>query len=131
MLSAVSCLVFGATGLGAGFISLAVWVPIVAGFFVHASAPSRFHRNLGLMLPVTLICCLLLCGANLIVDATLEGTTLHDTFVRGFGLFAGAFLVGGAYGLLVTIVYAMFLMRRHELSADIRPLNGNDLNERF
>lgn len=131
ILSALSCLVMMMFGVEAGFVSLSLWLPVVGGGLIHAAAPSRFYRNVGLMLPVTLLCCLFSCGVYLLAQWKLELSDPQDLFVRGFELFPFAFVLGGGYGLVVTIGYCLILMRRHQLSHDLRPLNGNDLAERF
>lgn len=130
-LSALSFLAMRTLGVEAGFVSLLLWMPTTAAVLIHASAPSRFHRNMALMLPVTLLCCLFLCGAYLVVQWKLESQDPQELFVRGFELFPLAFVLGGAYGLIVIVHYCFFLMRRHQLSNELRPLNGNDLAERF
>ena len=103
------------------------WLPIVAAVFVHRSAPARFHRNVVLMTPVTAVCWVVVATCYLLGSWRLASSDTHELFVQGFAAVPAAFMWGCMYGLCITIGYCFFLVRRYQLSSDIRPLNGNDL----
>ena len=127
MLFAISCVIAIAVDIESALGCALVWLPISATVLIHQSAPSRFHRNMSLIVPCTVFCWLAVCSGYLAVSWQFRFLSVHEFFVESFGLIPLACAAGCMHGLCITIGYCVFLHFRYCLSDEIRPLNQNDL----
>lgn len=103
------------------------WLPIATAILIHQSAPSRFRRNILLLVPSTIICWIAICSCHLAMSWQFNSLGVHEVFIESFELFPLACIWGCMHGLCITIGYCMLLNLRYRLSEEIRPLNGNDI----
>ena len=109
-----------------GVVFALAWSPLFATWVVHSSSPAQVGRTIFLIVPLTIGCFSVILVSSLVTQLLLTVDPIVEFQVIG-SLLSGATIFGFFYGLLVTILYALFVMSQEQATAFGRPMRRKDL----